>query len=179
MPAEAEADPVTPKVVETRPPPDAGRAAIRADDPPCADLPSPDPHGRTVADGSRTAPEQFHAVPRGLIRQQPMQRRAADCETRALGEIRRHQILQSDEMDPLQRESGALREWIPRRSATASAAGIKPSPQALSCGGGQGSVTITRNPLRRAAIAAIKPAGPPPTIRTSVPEGGTVKRFSW
>jgi hypothetical protein len=114
MPAKAEADPVTPKVVETRPPPDAGRAAIRADDPPCADLPSPDPHGRTVAGGSRTAPEQFHAVPCGLIRQQPMQHRAADCQTRAFGEIRRHRILQSDEMDPLQRESGALRELDPQ-----------------------------------------------------------------
>src|SRR5580698_3456707 len=55
----------------------------------------------------------------------------------------------------------------PRRAAAAMPSGKTPSPQALSMGGSQPSARTTRKPLRRAAIAAAKPTGPPPITRTS------------
>jgi len=50
-----------------------------------------------------------------------------------------------------------------------SASGNNPSPHAFVTGGFAPSATITRKPWRRTAIAAASPAGPPPTIKTSVP----------
>src|ERR1700730_8398852 len=46
--------------------------------------------------------------------------------------------------------------------------GIRPSPHGLSIGGTAPSATITRNPRCLAAMAAAKPAGPPPITKTSV-----------
>src|SRR6266404_6686527 len=57
---------------------------------------------------------------------------------------------------------------MPSRASAARASGIRPSPHALSAGGAAQSATVTRNPFRRTAIAAAKPAGPPPTTSTSV-----------
>src|SRR5580704_17957181 len=57
---------------------------------------------------------------------------------------------------------------IPKRRKAWCESGIRPSPQALSMGGCAESATVTSNPLRRAAIAAANPAGPPPTMKTSV-----------
>jgi len=64
-------------------------------------------------------------------------------------------------------ESEALIE-TPSLDSARSASGIRPSPQALSAGGTIPSTTVTLKPLRRVAIAAAKPAGPPPTMRMSV-----------
>jgi hypothetical protein len=63
-------------------------------------------------------------------------------------------------------ESEALIE-TPSLDSARSASGIRPSPQALSAGGTIPSTTVTLKPLRRVAIAAAKPAGPPPIIRMS------------
>src|ERR1700733_690650 len=62
--------------------------------------------------------------------------------------------------------AGSIATPILRSAATVS--GIKPSPQALSTGGFAPSATVTENPLARNWIAAASPAGPPPTINTSV-----------
>ena len=55
----------------------------------------------------------------------------------------------------------------PSCAAAARPSGMTPSPQALSIGGAQPSASTTRNPLRRAAIAAARPTGPPPIMKTS------------
>src|ERR1700693_2301222 len=47
------------------------------------------------------------------------------------------------------------------------ALGTSPSPQAFSIGGVLQSRTVTRSPLRVAAIAVAMPAGPAPITRTS------------
>src|SRR5271157_37789 len=46
--------------------------------------------------------------------------------------------------------------------------GINPSPQVLSIGNRSESAIITRKPFWRAAIPVASPAGPPPTMNTSV-----------
>jgi len=42
--------------------------------------------------------------------------------------------------------------------------GSSPSPQALSMGGLAQSTNVTAHPMLRSAIAAAKPAGPPPAM---------------
>jgi hypothetical protein len=63
-------------------------------------------------------------------------------------------------------ESEALNE-TPSLDSARRASGIRPSPHALSAGGTIPSATVTLKPLRRVAIAAARPAGPPPIIRMS------------
>jgi hypothetical protein len=46
--------------------------------------------------------------------------------------------------------------------------GMMPSPQALSIGGWAQSAKVTSRPAWRAAMAAPRPAGPPPPMKTSV-----------
>src|SRR5262245_33812576 len=53
-----------------------------------------------------------------------------------------------------------------------------PSPQVLSIGGAAPSATVTEKPLCRAAMAAANPAGPPPTITTSVSECAKLIQFT-
>src|SRR3984885_4567176 len=57
---------------------------------------------------------------------------------------------------------------MPRLPSAARPSGIMPSPQALSIGGRAPSARVTSSPLRRAAMAAARPAGPPPITNTSV-----------
>lgn len=64
-------------------------------------------------------------------------------------------------------ESEALIE-TPSLDSARSASGIRPSPHALSAGGTIPSTTVTLKPLRRVAIAAARPAGPPPIMRMSI-----------
>ena len=56
-----------------------------------------------------------------------------------------------------------------RRAAIPS--GSNPSPQALSMGGRAPSIRTTWNPRNRAAIAAARPAGPPPRTTISASDG--------
>src|SRR5580692_6891913 len=57
---------------------------------------------------------------------------------------------------------------IPIPCSASRPSGISPSPQVLSIGAALASATITRKPHCRAAIAAARPAGPPPITNTSV-----------
>src|ERR1700683_2270946 len=88
MPPEAEAGLVGSELVETRPPPDAGGAAVRADDPTRADLSGADLNAVALIGRRPDTPQHFYAVSCGLIREQRVQRRAADGQPRALWEIR-------------------------------------------------------------------------------------------
>src|ERR1700691_6218280 len=124
MPAEAETGLVAAELVEARPASDAGGAAIRADDPSRADSaradsaradsPRSDLNAVAVESGDGAAPQQLYAVLRGLIREQRMQRGAADGETGAFGKIRLHGMMRPDETDASKGEAGALREVDPQ-----------------------------------------------------------------
>ncbi len=61
---------------------------------------------------------------------------------------------------------------IPSSRRAAIPSGMRPSPHALSTGGVARSAMLTRKPFWRAAIATASPAGPPPTMKTSVSMGG-------
>ena len=56
---------------------------------------------------------------------------------------------------------------MPSAARSLCASGISPSPQALSMGGRRASATRTSKPFCRSAIAAARPAGPPPTMSAS------------
>src|SRR5580698_1957319 len=57
--------------------------------------------------------------------------------------------------------------WIPSAAKSFRASGIRPSPHALSIGGRRASATRTSKPFCRKAMAAARPAGPPPAISAS------------
>ena len=59
----------------------------------------------------------------------------------------------------------------PSCARTARESGIRPSPQALSMAGGRASTTAQAMPRWRSAMAAARPAGPPPTMSASVSRG--------
>jgi hypothetical protein len=63
---------------------------------------------------------------------------------------------------------------MPSARAAATPSGMMPSPQALSIGGTARSITVTSNPRWRAAIAAARPAGPPPITSTSEDRGESI-----
>src|ERR1039457_459759 len=63
---------------------------------------------------------------------------------------------------------------MPNDWAAARPSGMMPSPQALSMGGMEQSARVTSKPRWRAAIAAARPAGPPPITNTSVERGGVM-----
>src|ERR1039458_3643176 len=65
-------------------------------------------------------------------------------------------------------KESTLGNCSPSRAAAATPSGMTPSPQALSMGGSRASASVTLKPLRRAAIAAARPTGPPPITNTSV-----------
>ena len=69
---------------------------------------------------------------------------------------------------PRKDRPGGLSHLTPRLRNAARPSGISPSPQALSMGGRAPSASVTFSPLRRAAIAAARPAGPPPITNKSV-----------
>jgi len=60
--------------------------------------------------------------------------------------------------------SGVTPMAVRRRTA----AGITPSPHALSTGAARGSVTVTDRPASAQRIAVARPTGPPPTMSTSI-----------
>src|SRR5215468_10617926 len=60
----------------------------------------------------------------------------------------------------------------PRLRSAATPFGVTPSPPALSIGRGAPSATMTSSPCSRAAMLAASPAGPPPTMKTSVVRRG-------
>ena len=55
---------------------------------------------------------------------------------------------------------------IPSALSSETLSGMRPSPQGLLMGGRAQSMTVTAQPIRLSAIAAAKPAGPPPTMHT-------------
>src|ERR1022692_2362273 len=63
---------------------------------------------------------------------------------------------------------GGLSHLMPRLRNAAKPSGISPSPHALSIGGPAPAASVTFSPLRRAAMAAARPAGPPPMTNRSV-----------
>src|SRR6202035_1595317 len=56
----------------------------------------------------------------------------------------------------------------PRAASRRTAAGITPSPHALSMGVLRGSATVTERPASAQRIAVARPTGPPPATRTSI-----------
>ena len=105
-----------------------------------------------------------------MIRHHPVQRRAPHPAARSRRKTRgnfhaprsRNRMLRET-------ETNLRRSFVgPSFARAVRASGIRPSPQALSAGGTARSVTVTVKPLRRAAIAAARPAGPPPTTKISV-----------
>src|SRR5580704_15090598 len=56
----------------------------------------------------------------------------------------------------------------PRSRRAVIVSGIIPSPHGFSIGGAAPSASVTSKPFWRAAIAAARPDGPPPTTNTSV-----------
>ena len=55
---------------------------------------------------------------------------------------------------------------MPSSANASMLSGIRPSPHALSMGGAAQSTTVTSQASRLNAIAAARPAGPPPTMQT-------------
>src|SRR5690348_9244403 len=64
--------------------------------------------------------------------------------------------------------SGRPSGLTPRAASRRTAAGITPSPPALSMGVPRGSATVTESPASAQRIAVARPTGPPPTTRTSI-----------
>src|ERR1035437_1647755 len=64
---------------------------------------------------------------------------------------------------------------MPSEWAAARPSGMMPSPQALSIGGMEQSARVTSKPRWRAAMAAARPAGPPPITNTSVERGSVMR----
>ena len=85
------------------------------------------------------------------------------------------EVAPSQKRIPGKRRPGAPSRSIPSARAAASPSGMIPSPQGLSIGGRSASATVTSKPRRRAAIAAARPAGPPPMMNRSVEEGKIIR----
>ena len=108
-------------------------------------------------------------VRRGLLDEMSMKQRPPEAHAVAVWELGRDGMAFAVEADAAETRSLLRRAGRFRFDcAAAMESGMSPSPQALSMGGRLPSATMTRRPRERAAMAAARPAGPPPMMKTSV-----------